>query len=68
MSTSTVRLHRWDEIALEKVTEMISRKMTLQQIKALKLTKDYDGRFGKNTSWTPDMFVEAIYKSLTQKT
>jgi quercetin dioxygenase-like cupin family protein len=26
MSTSSVRLHRWDEIALEKVTEMISRK------------------------------------------
>ena len=25
--TPTVRLHRWDEIALEKVTEMISRKI-----------------------------------------
>jgi quercetin dioxygenase-like cupin family protein len=27
MSTATVRLHRWDEIALEKVTEMLSRKI-----------------------------------------
>ncbi len=27
MSTRTVRLHRWDEIALEKVTEMLSRKV-----------------------------------------
>ena len=27
MSTRPVRLHRWDEIALEKVTEMISRKI-----------------------------------------
>ena len=27
MSTQTVRLHRLDEIALEKVTEMLSRKM-----------------------------------------
>ena len=27
METRTVRLHRWDEIALEKVTEMISRKI-----------------------------------------
>jgi len=26
-STQAVRLHRWDEIALEKVTEMISRKL-----------------------------------------
>ena len=27
METSPVRLHRWDEIALEKVTEMLSRKI-----------------------------------------
>ena len=27
MSSRTVRLHRWDEIALEKVTEMVSRKL-----------------------------------------
>ena len=26
-STEPVRLHRWDEIALEKVTEMLSRKI-----------------------------------------
>ncbi len=27
MSSPTVRLYRWDEIALEKVTEMFSRKI-----------------------------------------
>ena len=27
VATQAVRLHRWDEIALEKVTEMISRKI-----------------------------------------
>jgi quercetin dioxygenase-like cupin family protein len=27
VSSSVVRLHRWDEIALEKVTEMLSRKI-----------------------------------------
>jgi quercetin dioxygenase-like cupin family protein len=27
MDTQTVRLHRWDEIALEKITEMVSRKI-----------------------------------------
>ena len=27
MTPRSVRLHRWDEIALEKVTEMLSRKM-----------------------------------------
>lgn len=29
MDTKTVRLFRWDEIALEKVTEMISRKLVV---------------------------------------
>jgi quercetin dioxygenase-like cupin family protein len=27
MAPTAVRLHRWDEIALEKVTEMLSRKI-----------------------------------------
>ena len=27
MTQNAVRLHRWDEIALEKVTEMLSRKI-----------------------------------------
>ena len=27
MRIRTVRLHRWDEIALEKITEMVSRKL-----------------------------------------
>ena len=27
MGSQAVRLHRWDEIALEKVTEMLSRKI-----------------------------------------
>jgi len=27
MNTAVVKLHRWDEIALEKVTEMLSRKI-----------------------------------------
>jgi quercetin dioxygenase-like cupin family protein len=29
MTQPTVTLHRWDEIALEKVTEMISRKIVV---------------------------------------
>jgi cyclase len=55
-------------IMRDRVREMTSRGMTLPQIKAARLTRDYDGRFGKNPSWTPDMFVEAIYKSLNAKT
>jgi quercetin dioxygenase-like cupin family protein len=29
MGSTGVRLHRWDEIALEKVTEMLSRKIVV---------------------------------------
>jgi glyoxylase-like metal-dependent hydrolase (beta-lactamase superfamily II) len=55
-------------IMRDRVREMIKRKMTLDQIKAARLTRDYDGRFGKSPAWTPDMFIEAIYRSLNAKT
>jgi hypothetical protein len=54
-------------IVSDRVAEMITRKMTLEQIRAARLTRDYDGRFGKSASWTPSMFVEAVYRSLTKK-
>jgi hypothetical protein len=46
---------------------MIKRDMTLAQVKAAKPTEDWDPRFGRNPDFTPDMFVEAIYTGLTQK-
>ena len=51
-------------IVRDRVQAMIKRGMTLEQVKALKLTRDYDPLYGHNTYWTPDMFVEAAYKSL----
>ncbi|MBI2149158.1 MAG: MBL fold metallo-hydrolase [Acidobacteria bacterium] len=52
----------------DRIQDMIKRGMTLQQIKAAKPTMDFDGRYGSATgSWTTDMFVEAVYRSLTQK-
>jgi cyclase len=55
-------------IMRDRVREMTKRGMSLDRIKAAKLTRDYDGRFGKSASWTPDMFVEAIFRSLGPKT
>jgi cyclase len=56
-------------IIRDRVQNAIDKKMTLQQIKALKpvLTYEYDGRFGKNPAWTGEMLVDAIYKNLTKK-
>ena len=51
-------------IMRDRVLEMRRRGMTLPQIQAARLTRDYDGRFGKDPSWTPAMFVEAIYRTL----
>jgi glyoxylase-like metal-dependent hydrolase (beta-lactamase superfamily II) len=51
-------------IMRDRIREMTKRGMTLDQIKAARPTRDYDGRYGKNPQWTPAMFVEAIYRTL----
>jgi cyclase len=52
-------------IIRDRVQDLMKKGMTLAQVKAAKPSEDWDGRFGADPSWTPDMFVEAIYKSLT---
>jgi hypothetical protein len=52
----------------DRIQDMINKGMTLQQVKAARPTLDFDGRYGSNTgSWTTDMFVEAVYRSLKEK-
>jgi hypothetical protein len=52
-------------IIRDNMQEMITRGMTLAQVKAARPTKPYDGRFGSDSGpWTTDMFVEAVYRSL----
>jgi len=54
-------------IIRDRVRAMLKKGMTLDQVKAAKPTFDYDGRYGKTSGpWTTDMFVEAVYKSLSQ--
>jgi hypothetical protein len=46
---------------------MLGAGATLDQVKAARLTADYDTRYGATSgSWTTDMFVEAVYTSLKQ--
>jgi cyclase len=55
-------------IIRDRVQDMVNKGMTLEQVKAAKPTLDYDPRYGKSTGfWTTDMFVEAVYKSLSPK-
>ena len=52
----------------DRFRDMIHKDMTLEQIKATKPTLDYDAQYGATTGfWTTDMFVDAVYKSLSEK-
>ena len=54
-------------IVRDRVRAMIKSGATLDQVKAARVTADYDTRYGANTGpWTTDMFVEAVYTSLRQ--
>jgi hypothetical protein len=52
----------------DRVRDLKRKGMTLEQVKAARPTLDFDGRYGSTTgSWTTDMFVEAVYRSLQEK-
>jgi glyoxylase-like metal-dependent hydrolase (beta-lactamase superfamily II) len=54
-------------IVSDRIRDMVSRKMTLDQIKAARPTLDYDGRYGSDTgAWTTAMFIEAMYREFSQ--
>ena len=55
-------------IIRDRIQNAIKKGMTLDQVKAAKLTLDYDGRWGAKTGFgTADSFVESVYKSLSVK-
>jgi len=55
-------------ILRDRIQAMIKEGMTLQQVKAARPTRDYDGRWGSTTGpWTTDMFVDAVYRSLSKR-
>src|SRR5688572_25493664 len=52
-------------IVRDRVKAMIDAGATLAQVKAARVTADYDTQYGSNTgAWTTEMFVEAVYNSL----
>ncbi len=55
-------------IIRDRFQDAIKRGLTLQQVENANLTLDYDPRYGAvEGPWTTKMFVDAVYKSLTQK-
>jgi len=55
-------------IVRDRVQDLIAKKMTLQQVKAARPTRDYDTEYGADSGhWTTEMFVEAVYRGLSTK-
>jgi glyoxylase-like metal-dependent hydrolase (beta-lactamase superfamily II) len=50
-----------------RISDLIADGKTLEQVKAANPTMDFDGRYGAPaSSWTKDMFIEAVYAELSQ--
>jgi glyoxylase-like metal-dependent hydrolase (beta-lactamase superfamily II) len=50
-------------IVRDRVADLIQKGKSLPEIQAARVTRDYDGRYSR-PSWTGEMFVESIYRSL----
>ena len=54
-------------IVRDRVKDMVSRGLTLDQIKAARPSRDYDARYGADSGpWTTSMFIEAVYAGLAK--
>jgi len=53
-------------IIRDRIQSMIEKGLTLEQIKAANPTQGYRTRYGADSGpWTTDMFVDAVYRSLS---
>jgi glyoxylase-like metal-dependent hydrolase (beta-lactamase superfamily II) len=56
-------------IVRDRIQALIDKGQSLEQVKAARPTRDYDPRYGATSgAWTTDMFIEAVYRSLTRGT
>jgi glyoxylase-like metal-dependent hydrolase (beta-lactamase superfamily II) len=52
-------------IIRDRFADAVKKKQTLPQVKAARLVRDYEGRYGATQGfWTTDAFVEAVYKTI----
>jgi len=53
-------------IVRDRLQDAIDKGMTLAQVRAARLVRDYEGRYGAASgAWTTDQFVAAAYESLS---
>jgi glyoxylase-like metal-dependent hydrolase (beta-lactamase superfamily II) len=51
-------------VVRDRVQDLIKKGSTLEQVKAARPTRDYDGEYSRAGSTSPDVFVESVYRSL----
>jgi glyoxylase-like metal-dependent hydrolase (beta-lactamase superfamily II) len=55
-------------IIRDRVRELVDAGRSLEQVKAARPAKGYDGRYGnEGGDWTTDTFIEAVYRSLAKE-
>ena len=55
-------------IVRDRIRALVKNGATLEQVKAARVTADYDPRYGATTGpWTTDMFVDAVYRDLLRR-
>ena len=55
-------------IMRDRIQDLKSKGMTVEQVKAAKPTFDYDGLYGSDSGdWTTAKFIEAVYNTLGKK-
>jgi glyoxylase-like metal-dependent hydrolase (beta-lactamase superfamily II) len=55
-------------IIRDRIQDAVAKGMSLEQVKAARLARDYEGRYGATQGpWTTDAFIEAAYRSLSQR-
>ena len=55
-------------IIRDRVRDAVKKGMTLEQLRAMKPTLDYDARWGATSgAWTTDMFIETVYREIAGK-
>ena len=65
--TDVVEYRDMVTIVRDRVQALLKQGKTLNEIKAATPAKGYTRQYGSDSAWTADMFVEAVYASLTQR-
>ena len=59
-----VEIRDMTTVIRDRMQDAVKKGMTLAQVRAARLVRDYEGRWGATTgAWTTDNFVEAAYRA-----